>query len=139
MQVVSASTWSVILFILNGLVFMILGVQIPDVLNTIFVNVSFNNLEVLGYVVLIFLLLVLLRFLWIYLFWQGNEWLRSTRKSPIGKPRFKEITILSLSGVRGAVTLAGAFSIPYVLQDGSPFPERDLIIFLAVELSSWYL
>ncbi|WP_188593067.1 Na+/H+ antiporter [Paenibacillus silvae] len=131
MQVVSASTWSVILFILNGLVFMILGVQIPDVLNTIFVNVSFNNFEVLGYVVLIFLLLVLLRFLWIYLFWQGNEWLRSTRKSPIGKPRFKEIIILSLSGVRGAVTLAGAFSIPYVLQDGSPFPERDLIIFLA--------
>lgn len=130
MQVVSASTWSVILFILNGLVFMILGVQIPDVLNTIFVNVSFNNLEVLGYVVLISLLLVLLRFLWIYLFWQGNEWLRRTR-SPIGKPRFKEITILSLSGVRGAVTLAGAFSIPYVLQDGSPFPERDLIIFLA--------
>ncbi|QHW34731.1 hypothetical protein GZH47_30665 [Paenibacillus rhizovicinus] len=33
--------------------------------------------------------------------------------------------------MRGAVTLAGAFSIPYVLQNGSPFPERDLMIFLA--------
>ncbi|KAA2279823.1 Na+/H+ antiporter, partial [Clostridioides difficile] len=42
MQVVSASTWSVILFILNGLVFVILGVQVPDVLSTIFENVSFN-------------------------------------------------------------------------------------------------
>ncbi|MGF9695431.1 Na+/H+ antiporter [Paenibacillus sp. MABNR03] len=129
MQVVSASTWSVILFILNGLVFVILGVQIPDVLSTIFVNVSFNNLQVLGYVGLISLLLLLLRFVWIYLFWQGNEWFR--KKSPIGKPRLQEISIISLSGVRGAVTLAGAFSIPYVLQDGSPFPERDLIIFLA--------
>ncbi|WP_339837731.1 Na+/H+ antiporter [Paenibacillus sp. FSL R7-0272] len=129
MQVVSASTWSVILFILNGLVFVILGVQVPDVLSKIFVNVSFNNFEVLGYVLIISVLLVLLRFLWIYLFWKVNEWLRA--KSAIGKPRFKEITILSLSGVRGAVTLAGAFSIPFVLQDGSPFPERDLIIFLA--------
>lgn len=129
MQVVSASTWSVIIFILNGLVFVILGVQIPDVLSTIFENVSFNNLQVLGYVGLISVLLLVLRFVWIYLFWQGNE--HFLKKKSIGKPRMKEITILTLSGVRGAVTLAGAFSIPYVLQDGSPFPERDLIIFLA--------
>ncbi|MFS0857013.1 MULTISPECIES: Na+/H+ antiporter [Paenibacillus] len=129
MQVVSASTWSVILFILNGLVFVILGVQIPDVLSTIFENVSFDNLQVLGYVGLISVLLLVLRFVWIYLFWKGNE--NSGEALSSGKPRLKEITIITLSGVRGAVTLAGAFSIPYVLQDGSPFPERDLIIFLA--------
>ncbi|WP_315795235.1 Na+/H+ antiporter [Paenibacillus sp. BIC5C1] len=129
MQVVSASTWSVILFILNGLVFVILGVQIPDVLSTIFENVSFDNLQVLGYVGLISVLLLVLRFVWIYLFWKGNE--NSGEELSSGKPRLKEITIITLSGVRGAVTLAGAFSIPYVLQDGSPFPERDLIIFLA--------
>jgi CPA1 family monovalent cation:H+ antiporter len=129
MQVVSASTWSVILFILNGLVFVILGVQIPDVLSTIFENVSFDNLQVLGYVGLISVLLLVLRFVWIYLFWKGNE--NSGEELSSGKPRLKEIMIITLSGVRGAVTLAGAFSIPYVLQDGSPFPERDLIIFLA--------
>lgn len=129
MQVVSASTWSVILFILNGLVFVILGVQVPDVVKKIFVNESFNNFEMLGYVIFISMLLILLRFLWIYLFWQGHEWLRAN--SSIRKSRIKDISILSLSGVRGAVTLAGAFSIPYVLQSGTPFPERDLIIFLA--------
>lgn len=129
MQVVSMSTWSVILYILNGLVFVILGVQIPDVLNTIFANASFNNGQVLGYVGLITLLLLVLRFAWIYVFWRGNKWFRP--QSSIGKPKFKAMTLISLSGVRGAVTLAGAFSIPYVLEDGSPFPERDLIIFLA--------
>lgn len=129
MQVVSMSTWSVILYILNGLVFVILGVQIPDVLNTIFANASFNNGQVLGYVGLITLLLLALRFIWIYIFWRGNRWFRP--KSAIGKPNYKSMTLISLSGVRGAVTLAGAFSIPYVLEDGSPFPERDLIIFLA--------
>ncbi|WP_339277313.1 Na+/H+ antiporter [Paenibacillus sp. FSL W8-0426] len=129
MQVVSASTWSVILYILNGLVFVILGVQMPDVLGKIFSSASFDNLQVLGYVVLISVLLLLLRFAWIYLFWQGSDALLG--KSFIGKPKVKETSIITLSGVRGAVTLAGAFSIPYVLQDGSPFPERDLIIFLA--------
>lgn len=129
MQVVSMSTWSVILYILNGLVFVILGVQIPDVLNTIFANASFNNGQVLGYVGLITLLLLALRFIWIYVFWRGNRWYRP--KSAIGRPNFKSMMLISLSGVRGAVTLAGAFSIPYVLEDGSPFPERDLIIFLA--------
>lgn len=129
MQVVSMSTWSVILYILNGLVFVILGVQIPDVLNTIFANASFNNGQVLGYVGLITLLLLALRFIWIYVFWRGNKWFRP--KSAIGKPNYKSMMLISLSGVRGAVTLAGAFSIPYVLEDGSPFPERDLIIFLA--------
>ncbi|MGR6543092.1 Na+/H+ antiporter [Paenibacillus tundrae] len=129
MQVVSMSTWSVILYILNGLVFVILGVQIPDVLNTIFANASFNNGQVLGYVGLITLLLLVLRFAWIYVFWRGNKWFRP--QSSIGKPKFKAMSLISLSGVRGAVTLAGAFSIPYVLEDGSPFPERDLIIFLA--------
>ncbi|BBP92273.1 hypothetical protein BsIDN1_58910 [Bacillus safensis] len=39
--------------------------------------------------------------------------------------------LMTFSGVRGAVTLAGAFSIPFTLADGSPFPERHLIIFLA--------
>lgn len=99
MQVVSASTWSVILFILNGLVFVILGVQIPDVLNTIFENVSFDNLQVLGYVGLISVLLLVLRFVWIYLFWKGNE--NSGEALSSGKPRLKEITIITLSGVRG--------------------------------------
>ncbi|MCZ4149610.1 Na+/H+ antiporter, partial [Escherichia coli] len=92
-------------------------------------SASFDNVQVLGYVVLISVLLLLLRFAWIYLFWQGSDALLG--KSFIGKPKVKETSIITLSGVRGAVTLAGAFSIPYVLQDGSPFPERDLIIFLA--------
>ena len=43
----------------------------------------------------------------------------------------KSIKILTISGVRGSVTLAGAFSIPFVLDDGSPFPQRSLIIFIA--------
>ncbi|WP_079909905.1 Na+/H+ antiporter [Paenibacillus sp. 32352] len=117
MQIVSASTWSVILFILNGLVFLILGVQIPEVIHVIYVDAAFNNAQVFGYIIIVSLMLICLRFIWVFLF--------------LKKADFTASLLTSLSGVRGAVTLAGAFSIPYTLMDGSPFPERSLIIFIS--------
>ncbi|MNO27392.1 Sodium, potassium, lithium and rubidium/H(+) antiporter [compost metagenome] len=129
LRVVSNNTWSVILYILNGLVFVILGLQIPDATETIFQSPEYSNLQVIGFIGIIFLGLILLRFLWVYLFWQGS-WLLDSGED-MEKPKLTSSILISLSGVRGAVTLAAAFSIPYVLQNGSPFPERDLIIFLA--------
>ncbi|MBB6634415.1 Na+/H+ antiporter [Cohnella thailandensis] len=125
LQVVSASTWSVLLFILNGLVFLILGLQIPHVAEVIWEDPKFNNAQAIGYVLIITLALYVLRFIWVYLF---------SSLEKIGKPgkvRLKSTLLTTLSGVRGAVTLAGAFSIPLVLDDGSAFPERNLIIFLS--------
>ncbi|MFZ7944096.1 Na+/H+ antiporter [Neobacillus sp. 19] len=127
LQVVSQSTWTVLIYILNGLVFVLLGLQIPSVMNEIFKNPLFNNWEVSKYILIITAALLLLRFLWIC-----GAWL-------LGLPLIKQLTnlsikdvgIITISGVRGAVTLAGAFTIPYVLADGSPFPDRALIIFIA--------
>lgn len=128
LQVVSKSTWTVILYILNGLVFMFLGLQIPSVLGEIFKDPLFNNFKVISYILFITAALFLLRFIWIYLSWWCG-W--KLEKRQVIKPAFRPIGITTISGVRGAVTLAGAFSIPYVLADGGPFPERSLIIFLA--------
>ncbi|AIQ35285.1 sodium:proton symporter [Paenibacillus sp. FSL R5-0345] len=126
LQLVSASTWSVLLYILNGLVFLILGLSIPDVIEVIYRDTAVDNLMVVGYVLAITVLLFVLRFLWVYVFSLVGSRLRKIEKSSV-----KSLLILTISGVRGAVTLAGAFSIPFVLGDGSPFPERDLIIFIA--------
>ncbi|HEY3363230.1 MAG TPA: Na+/H+ antiporter, partial [Methanosarcina sp.] len=128
LQVVSVNTWSVILFILNGIVFLILGLQIPDVTTVIFHDIAISNTQVIIYIIAISLGLLLLRFIWNYLFWK-EQWMSSKTDPHIS--RLRSVILISLSGVRGAVTLAGAFSIPFVLQDGSPFPERALIIFLA--------
>jgi len=118
LKIVSESTWSVIIFILNGLVFLILGLQIPGVTKVIFKDDNFNNYEVMGYILAISILIFLIRFIWVYTF--GEE-----------KFKIKSSVIISLSGVRGAITLAGALSIPYVLNDGNAFPQRGLIIFIA--------
>ncbi|WP_411348038.1 Na+/H+ antiporter [Paenibacillus sp. WLX2291] len=129
MQIVSTSTWSVIVYTLNGLVFMILGLQIPEVMGSIFTNPEFNNGLVLGYVALITLLLYVLRFIWIYCYW--NVRYVMSRQMDDKRPDVRGILLTSLSGVRGALTLAAAFSIPYVLDDNSAFPQRELILFIA--------
>ncbi|MFF2853977.1 MULTISPECIES: Na+/H+ antiporter [Peribacillus] len=128
LQVVSRSTWSVILYILNGLVFVLLGLQIPSVAKIIFQDPAFNNGQVILYIVVITLFLFALRFIWLTAAWSIG-WMM--KKTGAQKPDFKAAGIITISGVRGAVTLAGSFSIPYVLADGSPFPERSLIIFIA--------
>ena len=126
LQVVSQSTWTVLIYILNGLVFLLLGLQIPSVINEIFKDPLFNNWEVSKYIFILSAALLLLRFLWISVAWQW-DWL----KKQIKMPSLRAIGIITISGVRGAVTLAGAFTIPYVLADGGPFPQRSLIIFIA--------
>ncbi|MFC0334076.1 Na+/H+ antiporter [Paenibacillus sepulcri] len=125
---VSDNTWSVILFLLNGLVFVILGLQIPDVFRTIFESPVYNNYEAIGYALVIFVLLIVLRFLWTFAFSQGRIFGPDKGKVKLS---FKILAMTSLSGVRGAVTLAGAFSIPLFIDNGAPFPERSLVIFLA--------
>ncbi|KHD84272.1 Na+/H+ antiporter [Heyndrickxia ginsengihumi] len=128
LQVVSKSTWSVILYILNGLVFVLLGLQIPSVVNQIFADPHFNNGQVIMYIIMITAALLLLRFIWISMSWWIGWKLKNQQ---ILKPALRPIGITTISGVRGAVTLAGAFSIPLLLANGQPFPERALIIFIA--------
>jgi len=126
LQLVSQNTWTVLIYILNGLVFVLLGLQFPSVISEIFKDPLFNNWEVSKYIFIISTALLFLRFLWIGAAWKW-EWL----KKEIEMPSMRAIGIITISGVRGAVTLAGAFTIPYVLADGSPFPQRSLIIFIA--------
>lgn len=128
LRIVSHSTWTVILYILNGLVFVLLGLQIPKVAKTIFEDPKFDNGQVLCFILIITIFLFVLRFIWVLLSWLVGWFYKN---KGIGKPNSKAIGIITISGVRGAVTLAGAFSIPYVLSDGSPFPERSLLIFIS--------
>lgn len=126
----SDNTWSVIVFILNGLVFVILGLQLPSVFNEVFQEPTLNNGEVIAYAVIIFLMLLVLRFLWALAFSRGGRWIGKKTATNV-KVSFRKLAMTALSGVRGAVTLAGAFSIPLLLDNGAPFPERSLVIFLS--------
>ena len=128
LQIVSKSTWTIVIFILNGLVFVLLGLQIPDVSQEIFESPLFNNYQVIMYIFIITAALLILRWLWIYLAWWVG-WIMKEEHLP--KPSMRYVAITTIAGVRGAVTLAGAFTIPYFLANGDVFPQRALIIFIA--------
>lgn len=130
LNIASKSVWSTLAFILNGLVFLILGTQLPEIINVIWYDITISNLKTLGYVLAITAALMVIRFLWSY-FVVGDGIKGKSTLETQGMGSFKSSLVISMSGVRGSVTLATSLSLPLLLSNGKEFPQRDMIIFLA--------
>jgi len=131
-----AAVWDTVQFALNGVMFVLLGEQLPGILSGAAQMVSQSNHTgpwwLAVYVVAINFVLAALRFAWVALSLRLHEFVAVLRGRPAPDrtdPRM--IVAMSLGGVRGAVTLAGVLTVPLTLADGRSFPERELIIFLA--------
>ena len=127
LNIASESVWSMFTFTLEGLVFVILGTQLPQILTSINQNYSIATWNIVAYILLITLLFLLLRFVWSISTIKRKNF--DDPEYPVS--RYRAGIIFSLSGARGAVTLASVMSIPFLLSDGTAFPERDLIILIA--------
>ncbi|BAO60557.1 sodium/proton antiporter (CPA1 family) [Pseudomonas protegens] len=135
-RLLNRSVWSLLEFAFNGLIFLLLGLQLPDIIKAV-VSHETSLWPTLFYrcldVVAIFLVLLVLRFIWVQSIWRLSGLLRRWR----GKgeltlvPTARSCWLLTVGGVRGAVTLAGVMSVPLFLGAGEAFPERDLLIFIA--------
>ncbi|MEI9975931.1 MAG: Na+/H+ antiporter [Ignavibacteriota bacterium] len=122
------SVWESLNFVLNGLVFVLIGLQLPAIRNSI-QGYGLSQLVMDG--VVFSALVILLRLVWTYP-GAGIAWLIRTR---IGcqkekAPRLRSIFVLGWTGMRGVVSLAAALALPTLLSDGSSFPQRNVIIFL---------
>lgn len=124
----SENTWSVITYVINGLIFVIVGLQLPNIIQTAFYETSINTPMAILDVLIIALALLMLRFLWVLFMYKFGE----EKNKEQDKVNFRVALLTSLSGVRGAVTLATVLSIPLTLDNGQEFPARTLILFLAV-------
>lgn len=129
------STWNVVQFALNGTMFVLLGEQLPSIymgaVEVIEQTGHHNPLWLVVYAVVICLVLAIFRFGWIFTAVWFDSWRarRKGRSSPdIG---LGMILVLTLGGVRGAITLAGVLTLPLVVANGEEFPARDLAILLA--------
>jgi Na+/H+ antiporter len=125
----SYAVWTVLLFWLNGLAFVLLGLQFPHLLSDVRDDATIPKL--LEYVAVVSGVAMAARIAW---FFPGTylPFILSKRvRAREQRPTWQAVLVGGWAGMRGAVTLAAALSIPLVLDDGSPFPGRDLVIFLS--------
>lgn len=120
--------WRVLIFGLNAILFVLVGLQFPEVLRN--VGEQFSVGEIVGYGVLISLVVVVVRMAWQFVPWSLSRIVDVGRWSP-GED-WRENVLIGWSGMRGAVSLAAALALPFSLDSGAPFASRDLIIYLTV-------
>ncbi|HEY4989562.1 MAG TPA: Na+/H+ antiporter [Opitutaceae bacterium] len=120
--------WSLVIFWLNGIAFVLLGLQFPELFSA--VNHQFSTLQLIGLTGAIAGTAIVARIVWVYPATYLPFLFPSVRRTEV-KPLPTRVLVVSWAGMRGTVTLAAAMSIPLLLPDGSPFPGRNIVIFLA--------
>jgi Na+/H+ antiporter len=124
-------TWTMVESAFNGAIFLLLGLQLPSIVGKTLHAAGDQWWQPVGQAVVITLALLLLRWIRLTLGVRGSLWRAHERGSLTERPSPLLTLATTLAGIRGAVTLAGALSVPLVMHRGAPFPSRDLLIFLA--------
>lgn len=124
------SVWEIVLFLFNGLVFVLLGLQLPGVVSRI---EGYAWTELLFDALVVCVSVVLVRMIWIFPGSYVSLWLNRLHFPHLTKPSPRALLIAGWAGIRGAVTLAGALSLP-LMAGANYFPARDLLIFLATSV-----
>jgi monovalent cation/hydrogen antiporter len=134
-RVQRTAVWETAQFALNGIMFVLLGEQLPGILRRAAASVEetghVSAWWLLAYALAVGAILTLLRFCWVWAAWHLSLFRARRQGEPLRKPTWRIIAAMSLAGVRGAVTLAAVLTLPLLLPDGSAFPARDVVIFLA--------
>ena len=124
----ASAVWDSLTFAVNGLVFVLIGLQLPYVLVGIR---EYSLRQLLLYGALFSGIVIVLRLLWMY---PGAYLAYIIRKRVFHQnnvlPSAKQIFVVGWTGMRGVVALAAAIALPETVADGGPFPERNLIVFL---------
>ncbi len=128
-QMVSHNVWEIAIFLINGILFVMLGMQLPTAMEPDSrIHLSFP--AVIGLILLLTAMVFGIRFLWILA-------MEITRKTVTGKEFtgkraiLRNVAITTFGGPKGAITLSLIMTIPLTLDTGDAFPSRKLLIFLA--------
>lgn len=154
LNIVTENVWNVLLFFINGVVFTLLGMQLPRATQSTWDSMTFNNGILILYIFAITVIIVVVRFIWLVVMNRVSKemrrqqsssereksgtavgsWDRSryTNRSLITwRQRVHTALVTTIGGPKGSVTLCIIFSIPLLTAAGTSFPQRSLIIFLA--------
>lgn len=129
------AVWGTLQFVANGIIFVLLGEQLPEIIssaeNAVRDTGHESALWLVFYIFIIYAALIALRFLWVWVSLRLTMFKATRKGQQVFNPGWKLVAATSFAGVRGTVTLAGVLTLPLFLADGQPFPTRDLAILLA--------
>ncbi|MBO3271232.1 Na+/H+ antiporter [Hymenobacter defluvii] len=121
------SVWASVGFALNGLVFILIGLELPQVVEGLG---SYSLPQAITYGLLISALVMLIRLLWMFPAAFVPRWLSASIRASETSPGWQGPVVIGWAGMRGVVSLASALSVPLLLTDGQAFPQRNLILFI---------
>jgi monovalent cation/hydrogen antiporter len=123
------AVWDALTFVLNGIVFVMIGLQLPYVMGQIG---GLSRLVLLEYGVGFSVAIIALRMAWVYgetyIAYAGRRWVQ---KAEVKEPDPRQLFVIGWGGMRGVLSLAAAVSLPYALPGGGMFRQRSMIIYLA--------
>src|SRR4051794_4488935 len=123
------SFWRVLVFAVNAILFVLVGEQFPEILRR--VGETFSPGEIVGYGLMISAVVVVVRVAWQFLPVSLGRLLPKLGDTGGGED-WRERLLIGWTGMRGAVSLAAALALPFMLDSGAAFDSRDLIVYLTV-------
>jgi CPA1 family monovalent cation:H+ antiporter len=120
------AVWEIASFSLNAVLFGLVGFQLPSVIDALD---GYSTAELLGYAAAVSLAVIAVRFCYVFPYTAVVRLLQ-IRAHAQYVYKWRNTTLISWMGMRGAVSLAAALALPFATDAGDPFPERDLIVFL---------
>jgi len=119
--------WETVGFLLNGFVFILIGLELPVIVEGLG---NYSMEEAIRYALLISVMVILIRIVLVYFTSFVPRWLSPQVRARERSPGTKLPFIIGWAGMRGVVSLASALAIPLVLNNGEAFPQRNLILFI---------
>jgi monovalent cation/hydrogen antiporter len=123
----AVAVWDNVVFLLNGLTFVLLGLELRDVMKAIADEPLWLNIS---WALAILVTTVVVRLAWVFPAAMLNSLLNRCLHRDDPLPSAKHLFVIGWTGMRGVVSLAAALALPATLLDGTPFPKRDLILFI---------
>ena len=126
--------WETLVFLLHGFVFILIGLQLPSIIKGLG---NYPLSQIIGYGLLISVVTIVVRIIWVFAGVSSQSFFQKKKKTTDDLPAsdqdstWKNVLVVAWTGTRGVISLAAALALPLLLEDGTAFPKRHSIIFLA--------